>query len=663
MRIQDPSLSRRGSRAPRLCSPSSNHPPTKTLALCLALSLSALTIGPGCTTPTGGDDEPIPAPEFGLGGKADGNLCDPAADLCWPTHQQDSIRAVITAQDRLLLGIGDARVNARQLVAGIEELTIKLTEAELEALPELSAEAEALAPDAGETDRQAFLGAAHDAITERLIAHYVSALAVPVGSAAEAEEAGKADDFGDQADPGTRDDLSEGMRESLQLLRDAGVAGKLYALMFEQLGGLDDLPPLFDEAFPFSEPREDRVERILDHYQLASAGAAAVAGVEGLIPVAGIVISFSHKTVMDFRIRARLSLEIAALYGVDVREGLNLFLVASTMMGLLDTADARTVMGTSFGIRMLANIAFKYGVGTSVNAVVRSLATRVVASLLTHMGRKGAELAASATARTAATRVAHQILGYLTLGLTVVVDAAASAYLATNVGHDAHAMFRPWAVGMTTTAARYLATPEDRRCAALALGDLILADGTADATEQQLLAAHLGRAAWVDGAGGGGSGSGDWQWFGDEHHQRAQEAAGVGLPGTAANLQARQEVEQCLTRWRDLASAERLTVLSDLYTMASVDGEHHAAELERYALYESLLVDGAGLTNRDLRESHLALMRQVITTLLVSAEEAVPEDQVETVQSLPTDARLEFLTQVPANLRAAVTCAYEGTCP
>jgi hypothetical protein len=150
----------------------------------------------------------------------------------------------------------------------------------------------------------------------------------------------------------------------------------------------------------------------------------------------------------------------------------------------------------------------------------------------------------------------------------------------------------------------------------------------------------------------------------DEAGQRALEAAGVGQPGTTANLQARQEVEQCLTeRWRALDAEDRIAVLSDLYTMAVVNGGLDPAELDRYAVYESLLVDGAGLTNFDLRDEHLDLMRQVITILLVSPEDAVPADQVEMVQSIPVDARLPFLAQVPAAHQAAVTCAYLGTCP
>jgi len=621
------------------------------LALGLALGVG---VGVGCTTGT--DDSPeIPAPEFGLGGKADGDLCDPAADLCWPSDQQAAMRTVFTAQDRLLLGAGDARASARTLVGGLEGLAVKLTAAEVDALAALSGMAEGLSPDADEAARQAFLAAAQDAAAGRLAAHCISANAVPVGSAAEAVNIGKADDFGDAADPGTRTDLTDGMRESLELLRQSGVMGKLYALMFEQLGGLDDLPALFDEAFPFSEPREDRVERILDHYQLASAGAAVVAGAEGLIPVAGIVISFSHKTVMDFRIRARLTLEIAMLYGVDVREGLNLFFVASTMMGLFDATDARLVLASNMGIRLLANGAFTFGVGTGLNAVVRSLATRGVAAMVAHMGQKGSELAAAAAARVAGIGVTHQILGYLTLGLTVVVDAAATAYLTGRTGSDAHAAFRPWAAGMTTFSAAHLGTPEDRRCAVLALGDMITADGTADATEQQVLAAHLGRAAWVDG---------DWQWFTPEVQQRALEAAGVGQPGTPENLQSRQEVEACLIgRWRAMDPETRIAALSDLYTMAAVNGALDPAELDRYAVYESLLVDGDGFTNADLRDEHLDLMRQVITVLLVSPEDAVPEDQVDMVGSLPVDARLLYLAQVPAAHQAAVTCAYAGTCP
>ncbi len=57
------------------------------LGVIVMAGLVSLAIGVGCSAETG-DDPGIPAPEFGLGGKADGDLCDPAADLCWPTDQQ-----------------------------------------------------------------------------------------------------------------------------------------------------------------------------------------------------------------------------------------------------------------------------------------------------------------------------------------------------------------------------------------------------------------------------------------------------------------------------------------------------------------------------------------------------------------------------------------------
>jgi hypothetical protein len=158
-------------------------------------------------------------------------------------------------------------------------------------------------------------------ILERLVGTYVAAYVVPVGAKADATLKGAADDPSGLSEELPEAGISEGMRESLDMLRNAGVFGKLYAFLFEHTGILDRDYPLFDEVFPFSEPREDRLERIIELRQLVAARDAAISGAESQIPVARIVVSCSHRKLLDFRNKMRLGIEIASLYGIDIREG------------------------------------------------------------------------------------------------------------------------------------------------------------------------------------------------------------------------------------------------------------------------------------------------------------------------------------------------------
>lgn len=587
----------------------------------------ALVVLLACANPT---DAPVQEPVHALGGKADA-VCrpspEPYLDMCWPTAHGAAMRRILNAEDRLLAALGDARVDAMGLVEALDQVADRLHDSELVAVDRLRGDAEALASDAAPETRHAFLADAHAGVLDRLIGTFVAAHVVPIAASA---TAGSADSGGSSSLP-RRDVFTPGVRQSLDLLRGQGAFGQLYAFLFEHSGVLEDLPELDDEVFPFSEPREDRARRIIEHYQWAAAGAALISGVEGAIPVAGIVVSFGHRQWMDFRNRMRMGIALAALYGIDVREDLNLLLVASAVMGATRIPEARAAVVASFVLRTVA-----YLYARSIGATVQSMLARLVRTLLARMTVESARLAAAATARTAASSVSSQVLGLVSFGLSILADAALSSRQIGILGDSVAAAVRPWGSALPTEGAAYCA-PEGQICAALMLGDLAWADGELTSSEVDLLAAHLARPVYQDGEW--------WQNTAPTIAFLAREAGRTAPADRAARRDARDELEGCAREWRSLDEFERLTALSNAYTMILVDGEVSGEEQERYDVMLDAIGDRWGWSG-DLRDEHLETMHTALETLLIAPEDLVPEEQAEGVASLTVYDRLPFLTEV-----------------
>jgi len=614
------------------------------LAVISCASLAALWLA--ACGPTRGDDVAQDVP-FGLGGKADG-FCDPATQLCWPTEDQQAMKHLFRAQDELLTGDGDPAQAAQALVGSLQTLDHKLTDDERHLVADLANKALTLDENADEQTICDFLTAAQDAGVAHLTGLYVAAHSVPIGSVAAVTVDPKADGLGGQQDDYADGGLTTGMRDSLDQLRASGVVGQIYAFLFETTGVLDDLPPVASAAFPYEIPIEDQLETIIDHHQHAGIRASLIAGVEGLIPVAGLVLSFSHKQIMDFRNRARMTIEIAALYGIDIRQGSNLYLVTTSMIDEQTDHQVLEAVASNMALRLLAYAAVKKGVGHTVNELVREFLKVGIATLLDRMTSTGYVLAKKLVATQVEHSVASHVLAWLTLGVSVLLDAATTAYVVSRSGLDAAVVFRPWATGMMTTRADYLATDARRRCAALMVGGIIAADGQIDEPEKLLLAAQSGRCHHV-----GPAHSADSQWScmsSDDAQTFVETTASVGWGDTQQYQTAMAEVDRCITEtFRALPVQERLTIVGDMKVFAAVDGAITDEERARLDRYEEELTDGVGMTNLDLRDDHLAFIRRHIATLLVDGASRVPPDQAAIIEALPLTDRLPFLAQIPSD--------------
>jgi len=580
------------------------HPSTWALvALVVAAGASCAGDDPGALA----SEEDL---EWGIGGRADGFGCDPASELCWTGTEAEAMRAYQSAQESILLGQADPWAPALAMVETLEALSHKMSEDELEATAALRRQAEGLPVDAGDEERMALVTAGHDAGGARLLSGYLTAYAVPLGQSTWSDD-GAADSWGEEGDELPEVGLTEGMRESLDMLRGSGPLGQTYAFMLEHTGVLEDAPVASNGEFPFDEPREDPVDRVVRRACWATAGWSAVAGAESLIPYAGIVISISHEALMHFRLRARMVFQIAAIYGLDIRDDLNLLLAATALMTSYHLPDIQALWASSMALPVLAAAVERLGTAATVRAAIRTLLLRALASVLESVSVKGAEIVSRLAARAAVRGTGRSILGYATFGLALIGDVALATASTAAIGDHAHYLVRPWGSAMLLEGATTMVDPEARQCEALLLGRAAWADGVVDDDELRLLSAHLGRDAYIDGR---------YVTMNDESEitDQARQAAWPGEDAAGAAREAERCVEQ---HFEGIDDGERLALLSWFLTMAAVDGDLAPREQPRY---EELVhqLDGSDWfgDGNELEEPHLEAMQQRVLSLLLLDE-------------------------------------------
>jgi len=613
-----------------------NLPMRSTAALLVLMALGQSA----CAAPAGtsASDEP---PEFGLGGgKADEGGCDAAAELCWNAEDSWAMRRYLSRQDALLLGVGDAVATGSELVDSLVALSHKLDPDELAALADGQARIAALEGSSDE-ERAIFVADVHRGVASRIVTAYMSAYAAPLGQSAASGIAGSADGAGDGAGLPEAEGLTEGMRQSLQVLRENGAMGYAYALLLEHTGVLDQPYEPWDETFPFSEPREARAERIIDRAMWASGRSSAIAGVEGLIPYVGIPLSFSHEVVSQFRLRARMTFELAALYGIDIREGDNLLLVVGVMLSAWELPELRALMAGNLGLPIVSWAIIRVGGAIAVRAMIRRLILAAIAQMLTRLGERGAEMAARLAVRAAARSGGRQLLGWITFGAAILGDVLFDGLTTRAIGGHSRIVLEPWGTGMLTERAVWLADSRTRDCAAVALGEVMRADGSSGVAEERLLAGHLSRSFWMGER---------WTPLAAQSDVRAQaRAAAAADPRTHAGV-------DCLgDRLVGTSREERLSALSWLLTMAAVDGRVGA---EERALFDRLADDLRGDAwfgdGAELEPSHLDAVASRVETVFV------PQGERAELGEVGLDDLVDQLDRTSPAATEAVRCAFEG---
>lgn len=345
--------------------------------------------------------------EYGIGAKADDGGCDAGADLCWGVQDSATMREILIQQDALVFGAPDPAERATHILELVSSLSHKLDVHERTRIAALQADAAGLDDPEDIEAIHGFISELAAAGLERLQAGHAAAYLVPTGAEALGDEDASFR-MGTVAEPKT---WTADMHESLLELESAGPLGRIYGFMLQHTGVLDRPYLPFDEIFPFSEPREDRARRIIRRWQTWAGVSAGTAGLETLIPVAGVAVSFSHNVFFNFRIRTRMSLELAALYGIDIREGDQLLHVVTALMAQESLGTIRNEVIGWAAARWLADAALRKGLAVNATAIVRRLVSRMLERMLHAIVTEGAEIATRLAARGTAAAAGKQLLG------------------------------------------------------------------------------------------------------------------------------------------------------------------------------------------------------------------------------------------------------------
>ncbi|MGH1347174.1 MAG: hypothetical protein ACRBN8_36770 [Nannocystales bacterium] len=649
----------------------------------LVAAMLSLCVGTaGCQEPAQETqaDEP-----FALGGKADA-ACPSSATLCWSGDDVEVAKAMLDLKDEVLFG-HQPKASLDALVQHANYLEHKLTDEQLEALDEVVALASQL-PDGdveipelavdelGEPIGELPAGHYRDAVgvlakleaevTGDLMGAYIAANMVQLGQFTDVSINGKADD----TTPGAEADFSDvvgitpDMQRSLQLMHDSGVIGAAMVTMYKATGILEKNYEVinaenFGEVIdaeghirPAGMTRDAKAKYIVRRYVAASAAVGAGAGVVALVPVAGTALSITGETFLLLKLHAQMTFELAAVYGWDIREGDNLYLMSMMLMGEGLATEAADVIISNLLVPLLAKrLAARFGV-TLGEQVARNVANRSIGLLVNLFSRKAQEQIATAALEGTARGIGQTILGWATLGAAVLVSAAVDAAVTWHLGNSVQVMSKRWLSDLMFEGSTYLSDNAARDCAFRGLAAMAWRDGEVSDEEKNLLVAFLAKPYALD----------EQTWFHLNEDEVERQAGMVASWTTADTL---SDTRSCLEEeFQGASSAHRISLLGHVYSMMLIDGLTADPEEELYATYRDGL-DGSGWFDGD--EIDYTELSYVERSLFLTANpgivvrEMAPEHQ-ELADQVLTEDVFEFLASPNPAIRAQFDCGFDGDC-
>ena len=611
-----------------------------------SLALGALALAGACAADSSGESAPQEI-EWGLGAKADG-VCDSTGDLCWGTEDLRAVQAIDRLAIDVAVGERPAAAALEEAIARAESLSHKLHDDELIELGAITDRA--FSGDLDEALAAELLAELRDETLLRVRGSYLAAASVPTGRAAEATAEGKFDELNDadEAGLGRDDGYSEGIRESLQMLRDLGLGGRAIAVALELTGSLDVDYEVVDRetlAALDGPSRRARIDRASRRYALGAGALGTGTGLISMIPVAGIPLSVPISAAGTTALNSRMTIDIASLNGWDIDEGANLYIV--TMFQISD--DVLDEVRDELAIApTLPSVIRRVGNDLGI-PVTTTLAVRFSGSVLTYSSRFLLKAVGDALAREAGERAAwaaaEQVVGWATLGLTALAAGAIDAWVTDRLARHVEVVSRPWLVDLPFEGLSYLDDAEARRCYGQSLAAVLRANGPLDERDLRYFASFLVKPYYDDDAE---------RWFELSHAERLEL---LRLLGSDASNDA-----SCLRDFRREHPVDKLTILSHLYAAAQLGGEPSAEALAIYHEAADTL-DGTGWFNGPhLPEYEIGFVERAVELALAPAEASWPLAYRDAIAELTVEDMLSYLGEVPPELVDDALCAAQGDC-
>ncbi|MBV1861949.1 MAG: TerB family tellurite resistance protein, partial [Nannocystaceae bacterium] len=376
------------------------------------------------------------------------------------------------------------------------------------------------------------------------------------------------------------------------------------------------------------------------------------AGVVALVPVAGTALSITGETFLLLKLHAQMTFELAAVYGWDIREGDNLYLMSMMLMGEGLATEAADVLISNFIVPSLAKrLATRLGV-TLGEEVAKNVANRSLGLLVSFFSRKAQEEIATAALEGTARGIGKTILGWATLGAAVLVSAAVDAAVTLHLGKSVLVMSKRWLSDLMFEGSTYLAGNAARDCAFRGMAAMAWRDGEVSEQEKNLFVAFLAKPYALD----------EQTWFHLQEDEVQRQAEMVASWTTADSLSG---TRSCLEdEFQSSSSSHRVSLLGHVYSMMLIDGQAADSEEDLYAEYRDGL-DGSGWF--DGGEIDYAALSYVERSLFLTANpgivirEMAPE-HAELADQVLTEDVFEFLESPNPAIRAQFDCGFDGEC-
>ncbi len=580
--------------------------------------------------------------EFGLPMKGDDPGCSQDGVICWNESEASAFRGVLAAEDALILGTTDPHGAAYDLIDGLSQLRHKLSPQQSAALDELAAEATPVLNTVGEDAVVYWIDDLRQRVSAGLHEGYFASHSVVLGHLSQA--GAKYDEVAAEEPQGSGRHLNADMLASLAQLKQTGAMGQAYAFLLQHSGVLERDYPILDESFPYSEPIEDKAHRLIAQARWATARLKLLTNLESLVPFVGLALSVPHDIIGNFRIRARLILELVSLYGLNIREGQNLLLATHVLLASMDILETQLLVASAMVIPIAVITTIRVTGAVLPQRLLAAVTLKALSGALAALSLKGEALLTRAAARASARAVGRQVLGYATLGIAIIADISIATAATSRIGTHAMALSRPWGSSALEVGSSLLRDDEASRCVARTLGHAVRVDGSIAEDEALFLAGHLDRPVFITDV-----------W--------TQPSSGLKDEWLRA-LEQRDEdgcVDSILATF---PASDRRTLVGWYATTVSVDGEITLTEREALDGFirridgGDIIGDGLGLREDDVH----AIVAQV-ETLLTHAGPVAEAMTEEEIPRLTPRQLIWGLDDVSVATIEAVRCALGSRCP
>ncbi len=466
----------------------------KRLGLCLLVLLSMSA----CQEEVISDEEAELS--FGLPGKGD-QSCKADSLLCWVGGDPDLARHLMDVESSVLLGEQEPIA----LATAVKALAFKMNDEERLALGDFEAKlANVGQGDEALEQRAELVKEGFNTVYGRVISGYWAAHSTVLSEAIQNTDLDRIMEQGlnpeldgkqdGESSAQTPEALSSvvSVKPALDQLWSQGPFGQ-YLVTMLTLTGTHKYEPsarsMLEREAGLDLPIDDEAKRIVNHHSRLAAMDSFFGGMSSLIPIAGAYISVSYGVYAQFKVRAKMALELGTLYGLDSKNPDDFLVIMQGMVAAqgfkeLFSSFYKALFGQQ-GYRMIAGRGGNRFLNGADDFSEHRVGELVKLSLgqMTIYGVRILELIKARIAGSAG----RSLLGQISFGVLTLAEVTIDYLVINTMGRELRYAFHPWGWATYLEAMPQLADAEFRRCAHSALIEVARADNNVSEFEAWLM--------------------------------------------------------------------------------------------------------------------------------------------------------------------------------